>query len=375
MKSVLILGGYGNAGFLISKYLLLETSDVSITIAGRRIQKAEVAVKKLNESLPGNRASALQVDVTNLPEFRGALNKSDLVVMASSTLKYIRSVAQEVIKAGVDYLDIQLSSPLKLEVLYSLEDTIKTAGLCFVTDGGFHPGVPAALVRYAADLFDELQVANIFGGLKVNWAAIEASEGTMEEMLEEFRHYSTLHFKDGKWQKMNWFAMPPKYNFREPLGNLYVSPMLLEEHKFLPKMIPSLKETGFYISGFNPVMDYFILPFILIALKFRSRFFESMAFGLFKFGMKFSKPPYGVRLVADCKGIKSGQQQRLKLILEHGDEYLLTAVPTVACLLQLLDGSIKKPGLWFQANAVEPKRFLDDMARMGLVFKIEEGWE
>ncbi len=373
MKSVLILGGYGNAGFLISKYLLQETPDISIIIAGRRLEKGVEAAIKLNESFPGNRASALQVDITDSAVFRSALQKCDLVVMASSTLKYVRSVAEEVLKAGVDYLDIQLSSPLKLDVLFEFEEKIKTAGCCFITDGGFHPGVPSAMVRYAAELFEKLYVANIFGGLRVDWAAIDASEGTMEEMLEEFRHYSSLHFKDGQWKNMSWLAIPPKYDFGAPFGKLFVSTMLLQEQKFLPEMIPTLKETGFYVSGFNPVMDYLILPLILIALKRKSRFFESMAYRLFNFGMKFSKPPFGVRLIADCQGIKSGQQQRLKFVLEHEDEYFLTAVPTVACLLQLLDGSIRKTGLWFQANAVEPRRFFDDMARMGLPLKIKEG--
>jgi hypothetical protein len=60
-------------------------------------------------------------------------------------------------------------------------------------------------------------------------------------------------------------------------------------------------------------------------------------------------------------------------MLEHKDEYLLTAAPTVACLLQYLDGSIRKPGLWFQANVVEPNRFFEDMARMGLPLKVGQG--
>ena len=43
-----------------------------------------------------------------------------------------------------------------------------------------------------------------------------------------------------------------------------------------------------------------------------------------------------------------------------------TAIPVVACLLQYLDGSIRKPGLWLQANIVEPNRFMEDMKRMGI---------
>jgi hypothetical protein len=34
---------------------------------------------------------------------------------------------------------------------------IAAAGRGIITDGGFHPGMPAALVRYAAPCFDALE--------------------------------------------------------------------------------------------------------------------------------------------------------------------------------------------------------------------------
>jgi saccharopine dehydrogenase (NAD+, L-lysine-forming) len=57
---------------------------------------------------------------------------------------------------------------------------------------------------------------------------------------------------------------------------------------------------------------------------------------------------------------------QLRITLSHEDGYLLTAVPVVACLLQYLKSTIRQPGLWFQANIVEPKEFLEDMKRMGI---------
>lgn len=371
-KSILILGGYGNAGYLITKYLLKERADVSIVMAGRHFDKAEKAAKTLNKLFPGNRVMPLELDVTDTPSFRLALNMAELVVMASSTIKHAQTVAEEVLKAGVDYFDLQLSSPVKLDVLNALKEKIKASGNCFITDGGFHPGVPAAMVRYAAGLINELEKANIYGGLRVDWAAIDASEGTMEEFIAEFKHFQMLVLKNGQWKKSGYFAPPQKFDFGPPFGILSCAPMFFEELRPLPDEIPSLKETGFYISGMNPVLDYLLFPIIMLGVKIVPEKYAGIFFKLFQFGLKFSKPPYGVQLVADCYGKQDGQSKHLQLSLSHKDEYLLTAVPVVACLLQYLDGSIRKPGLWFQANVVEPKRFFEDMERMGLFLQIKE---
>jgi saccharopine dehydrogenase (NAD+, L-lysine-forming) len=38
----------------------------------------------------------------------------------------------------------------------------------------------------------------------------------------------------------------------------------------------------------------------------------------------------------------------------------------VACLLQYLEGSIARPGLWLMGQAVDPVRLVEDMERMGV---------
>lgn len=368
-KKILLVGGYGNAGFLIAKYLLQETTDTFLTLAGRNLAKAQKACDKLNKTFPGNRTSPLKVDVTEAAEFKAAISKTDLVIMASSTIKQSEFVIKEVLQANIDYFDLQLSSTEKLKNLYAHQKEIEQSGRCFITDGGFHPGVPAAMVRYAANYFDQLEKANIYGGLKIDWAAIEASEGTMQELLMEFRDYKSTTLKNGKWKKMSMLALPPKFDFGQPLGRLNCAPMFLEELKTLPANIPGLKETGFYVSGFNPVMDYLILPIVMFGIKIVPERLAGIFVKMFEFGLRFNKPPYGVKLVADCKGIKDGKSHSIQLSISHTDEYVLTAVPVVACLLQYLDEIIKQPGLWFQANVVKSERFFEDMKRMGLALK------
>jgi saccharopine dehydrogenase (NAD+, L-lysine-forming) len=63
---------------------------------------------------------------------------------------------------------------------------------------------------------------------------------------------------------------------------------------------------------------------------------------------------------------KDGQAKAIALALYHSDGYVFTAVPVVATLLQLLDGSARKPGLHLQAHIVEPRRLIRDLVRLGI---------
>lgn len=88
---------------------------------------------------------------------------------------------------------------------------------------------------------------------------------------------------------------------------------------------------------------------------------------LMHWGLKaFSKPPYGTLLKVEAQGQKAGKPHSTRVSLYHPDGYWFTAIPTVACLLQVLDGTQRKPGLWCQANLVEPGRLIADMLRMGI---------
>lgn len=59
-KSIMILGGYGNAGRSIASLLLQEAPDVDIVIAGRNLVAAQEYVDKLNENYVRDRARARQ---------------------------------------------------------------------------------------------------------------------------------------------------------------------------------------------------------------------------------------------------------------------------------------------------------------------------
>jgi len=349
----LLLGGYGNAGKPLAR-LLLQESDVSLVLAGRNRARAESMASVLNQTFAGERVTGIALDASDPAGLKQAFQGIDLVIVASSTSRYAREVGTAALECGIDYLDIQYSTQ-KIAVLKSLSDHIQAAGCCFITDGGFHPGLPAALVRYVALCFDRLEIANVGSVIKQDWADLTLPDDTVIELVEELNDFVPLVYTHGRWDKVSMVSSQAyrSFDFGAGFGKQACAPMFLEEMRSLPVMIPSLTETGFFVGGFNPFVDWVVLPLAMVCLRIWPQSALKPMARLVKWGLKsFSKPPYGMVLKVEARGSIAGKTQSLEIALMHEDGYMFTAIPVAACLLQYLDGSINRPGLWTQANLV-----------------------
>ena len=373
-KTLLILGGYGNTGRPLAR-LLLKESSAHLVLAGRNADKANRFADELNRTFEGNRASGAKVDASDIDSLRQAFSGVDFVVVASSTTQYTRQVAEAALEAGIGYLDIQVSTQ-KVAILRSMADAIQQAGCCFITDGGFHPGLPGLLIRYVAQYFDHLEIARVGSVIKENWKSLEVEDSTVRELVELINDFEMSTFKHGKWQKDGFFSISDyiSMDFGADFGKQYCAPMMLEELRGLPEMYPSLKDMGFYVGSFNWFVDWLIMPIAMIAMKLWPKNAIKPMAKWTHWGLKsFSKPPYGTLLKVEASGEKDGAAKAVNVIISHPDGYLFTAIPVAACLLQVLDGTIGKPGLWLQAQIVEPNRFMQDMQRMGISVQMNDG--
>ena len=262
--------------------------------------------------------------------------------------------------------------PRKSHILESIESTIEQAGCCFITDGGFHPGLPAFLVRYAAQFFDQLETARVGSVIKEDWKSFEVADSTVDELMELMNDFDMSIYKAGKWKKASMVSTSDfiRMDFGAEFGRQYCAPMLLEEMRSLPVMFPTLSDTGFYVGSFNWFVDWVIMPVAMVAMKLSPHAAVKPMGRWMHWGLKkFSKPPYGTLLQVEATGQKNSLPKKMRITISHPDGYLFTAIPVAACMLQYLDGSITKPGLWLQANTVEPNRFMLDMQRMGITVR------
>lgn len=361
MPNILVLGGTGYTGRLIVQHLL-ENSKADITIATRHLDRAQALADKLNRHYPAHRVKAIYADASRTESLRLAFADQMMVVVAAPTTAYAKNVVRTCLEMGLDYLDVQLG-PQKLALLRSLADEIKRACRCFITEAGFHPGLPSALVRYAAAHLDSIESAIILGYLNMG-RDLPYSEA-VDELIEGFKQYNGQVFKKGQWTKPNSLEVRT-CDFGGDIGRKRCYSMFFEEFRPLPSVFPSLRETGFYISEMHWMLDWVVMPITWAWLKIAPKAVRPIGKFLW-WGMRtFHRPPYRVELQVQAIGFKDGRRVRLQASVAHPDGYELTAIPVVATLLQYLDGSARKPGLWMMGHLVEPSRLLNDIEKMGV---------
>jgi len=287
-QTFLILGGYGNTGRIVAE-LLLQQTDLQLILAGRNLTKAENLATNFNNQFPNHRVSGLKVDASDRQSLEQAFAQVNFVIVASSTALYTENIAKAALKAKIDYLDFQLSQD-KIEILQSLQSEIEEAGCCFITEGGFHPGLPAALVRFAATHFDRIQTANIGSVIKINWRDLTVGDDTFNELVAGISEFEPVYFQKSKWINSYWETRT--FNFGQGFGEQVCYPMLLEEMRSLPEKFPDLQETGFFVGGFNWFVDSIVFPLGFVALKsFGTKAVKPIGI-LLNWGLKtFSKPP------------------------------------------------------------------------------------
>lgn len=355
MGAIVVAGGYGNAGRPIVE-LLLRHTDRPVVVAGRNPERAAA----LASALADPRLSSARVDVTDPASLAPLLDSAEALVIAAGTSDTWQVTAQACLAAGCHQFDIQIGSA-KNAGLRGLDARARDAGVCIVTDCGFHPGVPAAMVRAVAGAHPGLASAVVSSWIALDWAALgKFSDSTVAEMVQEFADYRYEALIDGRW-------VAPKGTrpvvFPPPVGRQRVAAMGLDEMRAVAGSLPGLRETGFYVGGFPAVVNYGLIPLVYAGMKVAPQRAARPMGRLLDVGLRrFSRPPYATYLQLD--GSDAGQPPRPLMRLRHDDAYLLTAAPLVAALRQVLAGP--QPGVHLQGILVEPTAFFADLAAMGV---------
>jgi len=370
-KTIVILG-YGHVGRLLAEILLKQTS-AHIFLAGRHPDRAGDVAAELNAGLGERRVSVTFADASEPRSLRETFTGADVVVMASSTLRFARNVASAALEAHADYFDV-LYSPEKSVILTSMSDDIKKAGLCFISDCGIAPGLTTTLVRLVSGRFDSIESVRLGTALRVDWTLEDISRETVAESIRVLASFRHLIYKGGRWQAMGPLGMLTSMDFGAEMGRQNLAIMFLEELRAIPQLHPQVREVRFAMGGFNWFTTWVAFPVALASqLALRGAALGPVSrFVRWSF-KRFSAPPYGTYLKLETRGTSKGRPKAVDVTVRHNDGYILTAASVASCMMQYFDGSIRKPGVWIEANVVDPERTMRDLLKFGAEVEISEG--
>ena len=358
-KRVLLVGATGYAGRKLANYLLTST-DATVILSGRDRSKLGDLQSSLRAFDLSRRTELLEldaakVDVAALPDF-------SLLVNATGAGQHNASMIQVCIERRADWIDMQMSNEL-LNPPTELRAKIERAGCRFVIQAGFHPGILAVLVRHAARQMDTIHSA-IVGSVIRDEGGVPFTSG-VTELVESFRDYKSEMYKDGRWQKLDYAAYP-MVEFEYGFGKLRAYPVEMPELRRLPELLPDLKNTGFFVAGFNWVADYLVTPLMMLSSNIAPRRTASWLGHLLSWSTRtFARPPYGTVVQVDAEGQCDDQPAHFRLSMFHADAYVLTAVPTVAMIKQMLQDELQ-PGIHLMGLCCDPVQLLSDIERMGI---------
>ncbi len=362
---IVVLGGYGETGKVLCRYLLQET-DADLVVAGRNGSAAEEYANELGAHFPPGRISSCAVDAADRADLERAFQGADFVLVAATTTACAVQIAEAALAAECDYLDIYFQQDV-YPALAALNERCVLAGRTCITQAGFHPGLPAAYVRAGAEYFDRYDSALVAFAFHLR---VRMSDSVLE-LVDAVADYHPLFFSNGRWRTAT-YKDARKIDFGPGEGVRQCMPLEMAEIHPLPETY-GLREVAVLTTGFNAFVDYLLFPLMTLSYSIRKgllrRFWaRALVWGINTFSPKKS----GVVFLLQAEGEKAGRRRRVRIVSEYADAYDFTAIAVVACLKQLFAGRINKPGMWMMGHVVETERLFQDMEAMGVRTRIEE---
>ncbi|MFC1497848.1 saccharopine dehydrogenase NADP-binding domain-containing protein [Verrucomicrobiota bacterium] len=362
-KNVIILGGCGKLGYEVAHLLLLST-NIRLTICGRKKHEIKRVAKELNILFPKNRVTPRMADISDFDSLTQTLQGHDAAIVCTSGSKHTENIIGAALANKVDCIDARYPQKA-VHKIKSFANSIEKAGIRFVLQAGHLPGLPSSLLRYANQRFDSLKRVVLATAIQTPSCN---SLGAAKEMVEIIQDHKGTIYHDGQWKKTS-LKDTEKIDFDPPFGKRTCFPVHLEEMSGLPEQF-SVEKTGVYVSGMNKVVDYLLIPFIMASSKIKgSVYFHTFGRALMWSINLFSSPPFGAVFKMDAEGVnKQGKPETIKLTVQHDNSYFFAASAIVSQLLQFFEHSTAKirPGLWFMGHLVDPERMLNDMEKFGV---------
>ncbi|MEG4941408.1 saccharopine dehydrogenase NADP-binding domain-containing protein [Microcoleus sp. F4-D5] len=346
---VLIVGGRGRIGSSVAQDLVTHT-DAEITITGRNSEAS------IGSGLPPDRVHYQTLDLTDSAALHQAVSSSNLVVHCAGPFHYRdASVLKTCIEAGVNYTDVSDSRSFTRRAL-ELRETAKNAGITAIINTGIFPGVSNSMVRRDAEQLDEaehIHLSYVVGGS--GGAGVTVMRTTFLGLQTPFEVWA-----DRKWQQVKPYSDRETIEFPAPYGNTGVYWFDMPEAITLPEAFPVksvVTKFGTSPDLYNHLTWFVAKYWPASWLKNNSviEFLSYVSYGMTSVTNSFSG--VGVAVRSQVTGLKNGQPAKVCSTAVHPNAAAATGIGTGSIAQLMLEGELKKPGVWSVEQALSTELF------------------
>lgn len=363
---VLILGGRGRIGSSVAQDLATHT-QAQITITGRSPETAKAISLTLGERL---RFAIL--DLAEIDKLREAIANSDLVIHCAGPFHYRdANVLKICIEQGVNYLDVSDHRSYTSKALHYHEKAAE-AGVTAIVNTGIFPGISNSMVRQGVEQFDKpekIHLSYLVSGS--GGAGVTVMRTTFLGLQHNFEAWI-----DGKWHVVKPYSEREVVEFPSPYGRSGVYWFDMPETFTLPHAFPSVKTV---ITKFGSIPDFYnhmtwitahVFPKWLMQKRSTIEFLSHVSHFMTDVTNNFTG--IGVAVRSEVTGQKNGETAIFCSDLVHQNTAIASGCGTGSIAQLLLEGKLKKPGVFAVEEALPTNLFEYTMQSRGI--KIHHNW-
>jgi saccharopine dehydrogenase-like NADP-dependent oxidoreductase len=362
---VLILGGSGRVGSCVAADLANHT-EAEITITGRHLASSQLISDRL-----GSQVQFQVLDLAEIEKLEDAIASSNLVIHCAGPFHYRdANVLRTCIQKGVNYLDVSDHPSFTRKAVASRDDAI-AAGVTAIVNTGIFPGISNSMVRHDVEQFDEperIHLSYVVAGS--GGAGITVMRTTFLGLQRPFEAWI-----DGKWQMVKPYSDRETIAFPAPYNRLGVYWFDMPEAFTLAETFP----VKTVITKFGTLPDFYNhltwsvshwWPASWLRNPNVIEFLAHVSHRMTRVTDNFTG--IGVAIRSEVTGRKNGNVARYCSTLVHENTAVAAGIGTGSLAQLLLDGKLKKPGVWPLEQALPTDLFEKTMQSRGV--EIQRGW-
>jgi short subunit dehydrogenase-like uncharacterized protein len=263
IRSVLILGGYGNFGKRISE-TLAKQSNVCLLIAGRSHEKAAQLCEKLRADKCAAEVRPIVLDIfsENFPLQLKAV-RPFLVIHTSGPFQgQDYRVPQACIDAGSHYIDLADDRRFVSDIVV-LNEQAEAKNLLVVSGASSVPGLSSTIIDHFTAEFSRIDVIDI---AIAPGNRAERGEATVKAILSYTGHAIKI-FEHGEWiNKFGWMS-PRKIDFGNTVGKRLLANVDVPDLELFPTRYAPVKTVNFQAGLELPFLHWTMVGMAWLAKK------------------------------------------------------------------------------------------------------------